>query len=104
MKRRAERRKMEINLDELDGILDRSTTAPLSKAESQKLKAALPALADRFVQKRSTEKTKSVLPAREPEAGSPATEPPGNDKVAVARGHGRNGAAAFAGAHRQVLH
>jgi transposase len=91
---------MEINLDELDGILDRSTTAPLSKAESQKLKAALHALADQFAHKRSTEKTKSVLPEREPEAGSPATEPSSNDKVAAACGHGRNGAAAFAGAIR----
>jgi transposase len=100
MKRRVTRRRMEINLDELDGILDRSTTAPLSKAESQKLKAALHALADRCVQKRSTEKMKSVLPAREPEADPPATGPSGNDKVAVACGHGRNGAAAFAGAIR----
>jgi transposase len=100
MKRRVTRRRMEINLDELDGILDRSTTAPLSKAESQKLKAALHALADGCVQKRSTEKMKSVLPAREPEADSPATGPSGNDKVTVACGHGRNGAAAFAGAMR----
>ena len=66
MKRRTARRRMEINLEELDGILDRSTTAPLSKAESQKLKAALHALADRIVQNRSTEKTKSVLPEQEP--------------------------------------
>jgi len=100
MKTRAARRRMEINLDELDGILDRSTTAPLSKAESQKLKAALHALADRFVHNRSTEKTKAVLPGRRPEASSPATEPPGNDKVAAACGHGRNGAAAFTDAIR----
>lgn len=100
MKRRAERPRVEINLDELDGILDRSTTAPLSKAESQKLKAALHALADRFVQKRSSEKMKSVFPERAPQAGPPATEPSADDKVAAACGHGRNGAAAFAGAIR----
>jgi transposase len=91
---------MEINLDELDGILDRSTTAPLSKADSQKLKAALHALADRFARKRSTEKTKAVLPERDSEGGSPAMESSGNDEVAAACGHGRNGAAAFAGAIR----
>jgi transposase len=100
MKRQAARQRMEINLDELDGILDRSTTAPLSKAESQKLKAALHALADRFAHNRSTEKTKSVLPEREPAVGPSATETSGNSKVAVACGHGRNGAAAFAGAIR----
>lgn len=96
MKRRAERPRVEINLDELDGILDRSTTALLSKAESQKLKAALHALADRFVQKRSSEKMKSVFPEGAPQAGPPSAD----DKVAAACGHGRNGAAAFAGAIR----
>jgi transposase len=100
MKRRTARHRMEINLEELDGILDRSTTAPLSKAESQKLKAALHALADRIVLNRSTEKTKSVLPEQEPAVGSPATETSGDSKVAIVCGHGRNGAAAFAGAVR----
>jgi transposase len=100
MKRATARLRMEINLEELDGILDRSTTAPLSKAESQKLKAALHSLADRIVQNRSTEKTKSVLPEQEPAVGSPATETSGDSNAAVARGHGRNGAAAFAGAVR----
>jgi hypothetical protein len=100
MKRRATRRRVEINMDELDGILDRSTTAPLSEAESRKLKAALHALADRLVHKRSTEKTKAVLTERDSEAGSPATESCGNGETAGACGHGRNGAAAFAGAIR----
>jgi transposase len=100
MKGGAARRRMEINLNELDGILDRSTTAPLSKAESQKLRAALHALADRFVYERSTEKTKAILPQRNPEAVSPATESSGNDEIAAACGHGRNGATAFAGAIR----
>ena len=99
MKRRAARRRMAINLDELDGILDRSTTAPLSKVESQKIKAALHALADRFVHKRSTEKTKAILPQRDSEAAALAMESSGNDEVAAC-GHGRNGAAAFAGAIR----
>src|SRR5690242_13543580 len=98
MKRRAARRRMEINLEELDGILDRSTTAPLSKAESQKLKTALHSLADRIVQNRSTEKTKSVLPEQETAVGSAATDTSGASNVGIVCGHGGNGAAAFAGA------
>jgi transposase len=100
MKRRTARRRIEINLEELDGILDRSTTAPLSKAESQKLKTALHALAARIVQNRSTEKTKWVLPEQEAAVGRSAIETSGDGKVAIVCGHGRNGAAAFAGAVR----
>ena len=32
------RRRVEVNLDELDQIMDRSTRAPLSESEGQKLK------------------------------------------------------------------
>ena len=51
------RRRVDVNLDELDQIIDRSTRAPLSEAEGQKLKAALHAMAERLLRKRSTEKT-----------------------------------------------
>lgn len=103
MKRRTARRRMEINLEELDGILDRSTTAPLSRAESQKLKTALHSLADRIVQNRSTENTKSVLPEQETAIGSPATETFDDSNAGIVCGHGRNGAAAFAGAARVCI-
>jgi len=55
-------RRIDVNLDELDQIIDRSTRAPLSESEGQKLKTALHAMAERLIQKRSTEKTSSVLP------------------------------------------
>jgi hypothetical protein len=97
MNRKTKCRRIAVNLEELDQILDRSTTAPLSEAESQKLKAALHAMADRLVRKRSTEKTKAVLPQRVPEAGLPAS---GSDEASAPTGHGRNGAAAFTGATR----
>jgi hypothetical protein len=48
-------RRVDVNLDELDQIIDRSTRAPLSEAEGQKLKAALHAMAERLLRKRSTE-------------------------------------------------
>jgi transposase len=85
-----------VDLEELDQIIDRSTRAPLSEAEGQKLKTALHAMAEKLVRKRNTEKTKAVLPtdapADKPDPSKPAPE-----------GHGRNGVAAFTGAHRVAV-
>jgi hypothetical protein len=39
---------IEVNLEELDQIIDRATDAPLSKADSAKLKSALHAMAERL--------------------------------------------------------
>jgi hypothetical protein len=38
------RRRIEVNLDELDQIIDRSTQAPLNQSEGQKLKTAIHAM------------------------------------------------------------
>ena len=54
------RRRLDVNLDELDQIIDRSTRAPLSESEGHKLKTALHAMAERLLRKRSTEKTSSI--------------------------------------------
>ena len=64
-----------MNLDELDQIIDRSTRAPLSESEGQKLKTALHAMAERLVRKRNTEKTSAVLP---PDAAPQANRRPAN--------------------------
>jgi hypothetical protein len=56
------RRRVDVNLDELDQIIDRGQRAPLSESEGEKLKTALHAMAERLLQKRSTEKTSAVLP------------------------------------------
>jgi hypothetical protein len=50
------RRRVDVNLEELDQIIDRSQRAPLSESEGEKLKTALHAMAERLQQKRSTEK------------------------------------------------
>jgi hypothetical protein len=42
-------RRVDVNLDELDQIIDRSTRAPLSESEGQKLKTALHAMAERLI-------------------------------------------------------
>jgi transposase len=87
------RRRVEVNLDELDRIIDRSTRAPLSASEGQKLKTALHAMAERLVRKRNTEKTSAVLPD-----ATPASKPETGE--APPAGHGRHSAAAFNGAAR----
>jgi hypothetical protein len=90
------RRRVDVNLDELDQIIDRSERAPLSESESQKLKTALHAMAEKLAPKRSTEKTSAVLPqAAAPVGQSDPGQSPG--------GHGRNGAAAFSGANRVAV-
>jgi transposase len=90
------KRRIDVNLDELDQIIDRSTRAPLSESEGQKLKTALHAMAERLVRKRNTEKTSAVLPDAA-QAGKPET-----DESAPA-GHGRKGAAAFTGANKVAV-
>jgi transposase len=91
------RRRVDVNLDELDQIIDRSTRAPLSEAEGQKLKSALHAMAERLLRKRSTEKTSAVLPPDVAPAGKP------DSSQSAPAGHGRNGAAAFTGANRVAI-
>jgi transposase len=95
MKRKIARRRIEVNLEELDRIIDHGTRAPLSESDGQKIKAALHAMADRLTAKRSTEKTSAVLE-------KPVSEPavPAEDEKVSPPGHGRHGAAAFAGATR----
>jgi len=88
------RRRIEINLDELDQIIDRGMQAPLTESEGGQLKTALHAMAERLLAKRSTEKTSAVLPR-----DSAATDKPKAEKSAPA-GHGRNGADVFTGGNR----
>ncbi len=88
------RRRVEVNLDELDQIIDRSTRAPLSESEGQKLKTAIHAMAEKLERKRSTEKTSAVLPSD----AAPASKAKTGESAPA--GHGRHGAAAFTGANR----
>ena len=65
------RQRIDVDLDELDQIIERSTHAPLSESEGRKLKTALHALAEGLARKRSTEKTKAVLPQNAPPMDKP---------------------------------
>src|SRR5260370_7792996 len=91
------RPRVDVNLDELDQIIDRSTRAPLSESEGQKLKTALHAMAERLLRKRNTEKASAVLPPDGTPTGTPETS------ESITAGHGRNRAAAFKGANRVAI-
>ena len=93
------RRRVVVNLDELDRVLDGAREAPLSEADCEKVRTALHALAALLVRPRNTEKTKAVLPKSE-EPGTDAGAQPQEESAPPAKGHGRNGAEAFNGAQK----
>lgn len=77
------RKRVDVNLKELDQIIDHAREAPLSESEREKLKEALHALAGMLPAPRSTEKTSAVLPPADPQQqskeslqGTDATELP----------------------------
>ena len=94
----ARRRRVDVNLAELDQVLDGARQAPLSEADYEKLKGALHALAAMLVRSRNTEKTSDVLEKSEGLETSAGTQPETN--AAPPPGHGRNGAEAFGGARK----
>jgi transposase len=91
------RQPVDVNLDELDQIIDRGQRAPLSESEGGKLKTAIHAMAERLLQKRSTEKTSAVLPSDTAPAGKP------DSRESAPAGHGRNPATAFRGANKVAV-
>ena len=87
------RRRIDIDLPELDTILDTAVEKPLTETEATKVKTALHLLFERLTpQPRTTEKSAQVLGSTEP----PAAE----ENVAPRPGHGRNGAAAYTNAQK----
>jgi transposase len=93
MKKKTPRQRVAVNVEELDRIIDDARSAPLSEADSQKLKTALHALAEHLLPHPKTEKTRAVFGDVEtpsPEDPQAEAQPPS--------GHGRNGAAAYRGA------
>jgi transposase len=92
------RRRIEVNLEELDRVLDGARAAPLSEEDHHKLREALHALAAMLMRSRNTEKTSSVVGnSEEPDADN-AKQP--DETTSSPPGHGRNGAEAFSGARR----
>src|SRR4051794_15868075 len=91
------RRRLDVDVEELDRVIDAAENGPLSKADRQKLKTTLHALVERLAQKRNTEKTNSVL---EPKTSSPMAAESPDPEPPTPAGHGRNAASAFTGAEK----
>lgn len=92
-----DRRRIDVNLDELDKVLEGARQAPLSEADYDKLKGALHALAAMIVQPRTSEKTSAVVEETGAAETNSETVP---DSEAQRTGHGRNGAQTYAGAEK----
>ncbi len=92
------RRRIDVNLEELDRVLDGAREAPLSDADHDKLKDTLHALAELLVRTRNTEKTSAVVGKQED--AQHGTQPDNN--ATPPPGHGRNGAEAFGGARKSA--
>src|SRR5450432_1401171 len=90
------RRRIDVNLEELDRVLDGAREAPLSESDHGKLRDALHALAELLVRTRNTEKTSAVVGKQED--SQTGTQPDNN--ASPQPGHGRNGAGAFGGARK----
>lgn len=90
------RRRLEVNLEELDRLLDGARQAPLSDQDHHKLREALHAMAAMLVRPRNTEKTSSVVGKPEDAASNGGKQPDAPPPA----GHGRNGAEAFSGGNR----
>jgi len=95
------RRRVDVNLDELDRVLDGARQAPLSEDDYEKLKDALHALAAMLVRPRNTEKTSAVLGTSEGAETGAGTQPESN--TSPSPGHGRNGAEAFCSSQKIAI-
>lgn len=93
------RRRVDVNVEELDRVIDETEKGPLSEADRQKLRTALHALIEGLRPQSKTEKTSSVFGG----SGSVATEE--NASQEQSAGHGRNGADAYRAAEKvRVAH
>ena len=75
MKKKTSRRRIDVNVEELDRIIEAAMQAPLNEADGRTLKTAVHAMAERLVRRRNTEKTSAVL---EPKAPPAAVDTPPN--------------------------
>ncbi len=91
---RVKRKRVDVNLEELDRVLDHAREAPLSEPDYDKLKEALHTLVGMLPAPRSTEKTSAVLPP---------TDPPTQLSKEKPQGHGRNGASSYTGAKKVAV-
>ena len=95
------RPRLDVNLGELDQLLDQATSAPISAAESGKIKTALHARAELIAaRRRTTEKTSAVLP---PASGADPATPEPDRKKQPRPGHGRTPVSDYVSAQREPV-
>lgn len=106
-KRKGKRKKVEVDVKELDSILDQAVEKPLSQAEADKLRQAIHAMAERILaDQRSSEKLDKMInevadkdaDGKPKEVNLPPPKPPRSNKGPGR--HGRTGADAYTAAAR----
>ena len=60
-KKKTPSRRIDVNVEELDRVIDSAQLGPLSEADCEKLKTTLHALVERLTPRPHTEKTSAVL-------------------------------------------
>jgi hypothetical protein len=98
MKKKTSLRRVDVNVEELDRVIDETEKGPLSEADRQKLRTTLHALVESLQRRRNNEKTNAVLGDQNTPA--PAAEAQPDENESKPAGHGRNGANAFRGAEK----
>jgi len=105
--KKTSRRRIDVNVEELDRIIDGAMREPLNETDGRTLKTAVHAMAEKLLRSRNTEKTGAVLgeqgsPAPAEEEPAETNEDTNENKPA---GHGRNGAHTYRGAEKvEVAH
>lgn len=94
------RRRVEVNVGELDQLLEGAKQAPLSDPDCEKIKSALHALVDALARPRSTEKSSAVLGQKDKSDAPPEAAKQDQTSDSKPPGHGRNGASAFESAQK----
>lgn len=105
-KQRPRRRRVEINVQQLDQIVDKACAEPLSTDEAELLKSSIHAMAERLQPRfRTTEQAKKLLDDDgevDGNKGAEAAKEPGAPSTPTEQkrrpGHGRNGVADYPGA------
>jgi transposase len=98
MKKKTPRRRVDVNVEELDRVIDETEKGPLSEADREKLRSTLHALVASLEHRRNNEKTNAVL--GDPASATPPEETQPEENENKPAGHGRNGANAFRGAEK----
>ncbi len=103
MKKQTSRRRIDVNVEELDRVIDETEKGPLNESDRQKLRTTLHALVESLERRRNTEKMNAVLGDQDSHASVEERSAETNENKPA--GHGRNGAGAYRGAEKvEVAH